>query len=100
MVKNYASVELIKAIVSLRSIKEDVEIAEIEKACEVGYQMHTTAMRMAKPGISEQDIVGAIEGVAIPWLHAIVPYHPLAKWRNPSQPRPFPNSHFGSIALG
>lgn len=65
VIKNYSSVELIKAIVSLRSVKEDVEIAEIEKACEVGYQMHVTAMRMAKPGISEQAITGAIEGVAI-----------------------------------
>ncbi|HDP74421.1 MAG TPA: aminopeptidase P family protein [Bacteroidales bacterium] len=65
VIKNYASVELIRAIVNLRSVKEDVEIAEIEKACEVGYQMHVTAMRMAKPGISEQAITGAIEGVAI-----------------------------------
>ncbi len=65
MVKNYASVELIKAIVSLRSVKEEVEIAEIEKACAVGYQMQVTAMKMSKSGINEQAIAGAIEGVAI-----------------------------------
>ncbi len=61
----YASVELIKAIVSLRSIKEPEEIAELDKAADVGYIMHTTAMRMAKPGLKEQEIVGAIEGVAV-----------------------------------
>lgn len=61
----YASVELIKAIVSLRSIKEPVEIAELDSAADVGYLMHTTAMRMASAGVSEQEIVGAIEGIAI-----------------------------------
>ncbi|QKG78726.1 aminopeptidase P family protein [Tenuifilum thalassicum] len=65
MINNYVSVELIKAVVNLRSVKEDVEIAEIEKACAAGYEMHVTAMKMAKPGVSEQDITGAIEGVAI-----------------------------------
>jgi Xaa-Pro aminopeptidase len=60
-----ASVPLIKAIVSLRSIKDAGEIAEIEKACAVGYQMHVTAMKMAHPGEWEQRIAGTIEGIAI-----------------------------------
>lgn len=62
---NYASVELIQAIVELRSTKEDREIAEMEKACAIGYDMHMTAMKMAKPGIIEQEIVGKMEGVVI-----------------------------------
>lgn len=65
LVGQYASTELIKAVVSLRSIKEPVEIAEIDKACDVGYLMHTTAMRLAKAGVPEQELVGAIEGIAI-----------------------------------
>lgn len=65
LIKKYASTELIKSVVSLRSIKEAEEIAELDKAADVGYLMHTTAMRMAKPGVGEQEIVGAIEGVAI-----------------------------------
>ena len=65
LVSQYASVELIKAVVSIRSIKEDVEIAELDKASDVGYLMHTTAMKLAKPGITEQELVGAAEGVAI-----------------------------------
>ena len=65
MTRSHASTELIKAIVSLRSIKEACEIAEIDKACNVGYEMHTTAMKLCKPGIQEQYIVGVIEGIAI-----------------------------------
>jgi len=63
-VKKYASEELIKEMVKLRSIKEDLEIAEIENAISTAYDMHTTAMRMAKPGMIEQQIVGKMEGIA------------------------------------
>jgi Xaa-Pro aminopeptidase len=63
--KQYASVELIKAIVALRSIKEAVEIQEIEKACATGYRMHVEAIRMAMPGVWEQTIAGRIEGIAL-----------------------------------
>lgn len=59
-----ASLELIKAVVDLRSVKEDVELSEIRKACATGYEMHVTAMRMAKPGVWEQQIAGTIEGIA------------------------------------
>ena len=62
--KAYASLHLIKAIVNLRSVKEAQEIEEIRKACTVGYQMHVTAMKMAKVGVWEQAIAGTIEGIA------------------------------------
>jgi Xaa-Pro aminopeptidase len=62
--KTKASVELIKAVISMRSIKEKIEIAEIEKALDVAYEMHVTAMKMCKPGVREQDIFGTIEGIA------------------------------------
>ena len=62
--KSYASLELIKAIIGLRSVKEAQEIVEIRKACAVGYQMHVTAMKMAKVGVWEQSIAGTIEGIA------------------------------------
>ncbi len=61
----HVSVELIKAIVALRSVKSELEIAEIERACDIGYKMHTTAMRMCKPGVKEQLIYGTIEGIAM-----------------------------------
>lgn len=64
LVKNYASLELIKAVVSLRSVKEACEIEEITLACNIGYEMHTAAMRNCKPGVKEQYIAGLLEGIA------------------------------------
>jgi Xaa-Pro aminopeptidase len=63
--KQYASLALIQAIVSMRSIKDAAEIAEIELACATGYEMHVTAMKMAQPGIMEQQITGVLEGIAL-----------------------------------
>ena len=62
--KDYASIELIQAIVSLRSVKEACEIEELDKAAYVGYLMHTTAMKMCKPGVKEQLIAGTLDGIA------------------------------------
>ena len=62
--QDYASEDLIKAVVNIRSIKEPCEIDEIIKACATGYEMHVTAMKMAQPGIWEQKITGIIEGIA------------------------------------
>ncbi|MCK9412313.1 MAG: aminopeptidase P family protein [Prolixibacteraceae bacterium] len=64
-IKQYASLSLIQAIVSMRSIKDAAEIAEIELACATGYEMHVTAMKMAQPGIMEQQIAGVLEGIAL-----------------------------------
>ena len=63
--KTLASVDLIKAVISMRSIKEKVEIDEIEKAVDIAYEMHVTAMKMCKEGVKEQDIFGTIEGIAL-----------------------------------
>jgi len=60
-----ASPALIKAVVSMRSIKEKAEIDEIEKAVDIAYEMHVTAMKMCRPGVKEQDIFGTIEGLAL-----------------------------------
>lgn len=60
-----ASPELIKAVVKLKEIKDALEIAEIEKAVDTAWLMHTTAMKMAKPGMMEYEIAGTIEGIAL-----------------------------------
>ena len=62
--KEAASVELIKAVMKMRSTKEPQEIAEIEDACSIGYKMHTTAMRLTKPGLTEKFIGGQVDGTA------------------------------------
>ena len=60
-----ASEALVKAVVSMRLIKEACEIEEIDKACEIGYEMHTEARRGCKPGVLEQEIVGRMEGITL-----------------------------------
>lgn len=62
---DHISVELALAVVSLRDKKSQEEIEEIEKACEIGYMMHTAAMKMCRPGVVEREIAGAIEGIAL-----------------------------------
>ena len=62
--KENASVPLIKAVVEQRAVKSSREIDEIMRACEVGYEMHTAAMRLCKPGVTERYIAGVIEGIA------------------------------------
>ncbi len=56
--------KLIDAVVALRSVKSAEEIREIEAACAIGYNMHTTAMRLCAPGVTEQYIDGVISGIA------------------------------------
>ncbi len=62
--KEAASLKLIHAVVQMRSVKEPQEIEELERAAEIGYQMHTTAMRLVKPGVTEKFIGGKVDGVA------------------------------------
>lgn len=59
-----ASLELIMAVVNQRAVKTPEEIAEIERACAIGHEMHITAMKMCRPGITEQEIAGTISGIA------------------------------------
>ncbi|REC45423.1 aminopeptidase P family protein [Chryseobacterium pennipullorum] len=58
------SVEMIKAVVKQRSIKEAQEIAQIEEAVNVSNEMHLLAMRIAKPGVKEYEIANAIQYLA------------------------------------
>ena len=62
--KESASMTLINAVVKMRSTKEQQEIEELERASVIGYKMHTTAMRLTKPGVTEKFIGGQVDGVA------------------------------------
>ena len=62
--KEASSLPLIHAVVKMRSTKSDLEIAEIEDACEIGYRMHTTAMRLTRPGVTEKFVGGQVDGIA------------------------------------
>lgn len=62
--KEAASMDLIKAVVKMRSTKEAQEIEELERASVIGYKMHTTAMRITKPGLTEKYVAGHVDGTA------------------------------------
>ncbi|MBU2649813.1 MAG: aminopeptidase P family protein [Bacteroidetes bacterium] len=64
-IKSYVSEELIRGVVKLRSVKDEHEIREIEKAMDIAYAMHTTSMKMAMPGVVEREIAGTIEGISL-----------------------------------
>lgn len=56
---------LCEAIIEMRLRKEDIEIEELDKACDLGIAMHTLARNAISTGIIEQDIVGKMEGFAL-----------------------------------
>lgn len=62
--KAAASMKLIKAVVKLRSTKSEEEIEELERAAVIGYKMHTTAMKLTKPGVTEKYVGGHVDGIA------------------------------------
>lgn len=70
-IRNHASVELIKGIVNLRSAKEDVEIEQMENACEIGYKMHTAVMHRCVAGVPELELAGLAEGITLSYGNGV-----------------------------
>lgn len=64
-INDYASQELIKAVAEQRAVKSKEEIAEIEKAISIAYEMQISAMRFTKAGMIEREVAGFIEGIAL-----------------------------------
>ena len=62
-VNKYSSLELTKAVISLREIKDDEEVKEIEQALNISYLMYDYILNNIKPGIYERELAGAIEGI-------------------------------------
>ena len=56
---------LTRAIISMRLVKEQCEIEQIDDAGALGQRMHTVARNSVKVGIIEQEIVGKMEGVTL-----------------------------------
>ena len=63
VVNQHASIALAKAVVAQRAYKSAEEIAEIEAALDIGHDMHVLAMKIAKPGMYEREVAGAIAGL-------------------------------------
>ncbi len=56
---------LLRAVVQQRSIKSPEEFEQMNAAVEISARMHTTAMKIARPGRFEYEVAGAIEGIAL-----------------------------------
>ena len=61
----HASEELVKAVISMRLVKEACEIEQLDDAGALGQEMHTVARDSIKIGIIEQDIVGKMEACVL-----------------------------------
>ncbi len=64
LLHDYKSVDLMFAVAEMREKKGPEEIEALERAFHIGYEMHTTAMRMCKAGVIEREIAGRLEGIA------------------------------------
>ena len=64
-VKEKSSDSLTRAVISMRLVKEQCEIEQIDDACALGYEMHTVARNNVKVGRIEQEVVGIMEGVTL-----------------------------------
>lgn len=60
-----SSMQLIKSVIDLRATKSDEEIEEIEKACEIGYDMHVSAMHMVKSALNESQIHSVVDSIPL-----------------------------------
>ena len=61
----HASEELVKAVISMRLVKEECEIKQLDDAGALGQEMHTVARNNIKLGIIEQEIVGSMEAAVL-----------------------------------
>ena len=61
----YVSTAFVDGVIALRLIKEDVEIAEMEKALDTTRNMHLAAMEHARPGIREYDLTAQVHAQAL-----------------------------------
>ena len=57
-----ASEPLVRAVVQMRLVKDDEEIALLDSAAALGYNMHTIGRKGIRIGRIEQEIVGDMEG--------------------------------------
>jgi len=64
-ISSLVSVDFIKAVVSLRSIKSEEEIREITNAVNISVSMHKRLMIGAKRGMKEYNLLGLVTGEAL-----------------------------------
>lgn len=65
MLHAHKSWDLLFAVAQMRERKGAEELAALEEAFEIGYQMHTAAMRSTREGRSEHEVAGIVDGMAL-----------------------------------
>lgn len=58
------SLSLIEAVIQMRLVKTPEEIALIDAACDLGYEMHSLGRDLIRPGVVEGDIVDRMDFIA------------------------------------
>ena len=59
------SAALLQAVIAMRAVKSDEEVAQIERALQTTRDMHLLAMRRTRIGVLEQAVVGEMEGLVL-----------------------------------
>ena len=70
------SVPLIKAIISQRACKDECEVAEMHTASIISADMHLAAMRYAKAGMKEYEVMAKLKEAAYA-QNASLSFHPI-----------------------
>ena len=60
-----SSGELVKAVVAQRELKDQEEVAELDKAVNLSVDMHIAGMKYARPGMKEADVAARVTQVAL-----------------------------------
>ncbi|MBO9565714.1 MAG: aminopeptidase P family protein [Niastella sp.] len=63
-VDSQVSLPLIKSVIRQRVIKEDIEVAEIEKAVSISADMHLAGIKYAKAGMKEYEVAAKVQEAA------------------------------------
>ncbi|MBE6221771.1 MAG: aminopeptidase P N-terminal domain-containing protein [Alistipes sp.] len=65
MLHAHKSLDLLFAVAEMREKKSAEELAALEEAFEIGYQMHTAAMRNTAVGRTEHEVAAIVDGMAL-----------------------------------
>ncbi len=63
--KTFVSEPLIRSVIAQREIKEEREIAEMDKAVSISADMHLAAIQHARPGMKEYELAAQVEAIAL-----------------------------------
>jgi Xaa-Pro aminopeptidase len=63
--QQFESELLIRSVIAQREIKEEREVAEMDKAVSISADMHLAAIQHARPGMKEYELAAQVEAIAL-----------------------------------